>query len=54
LQRQAEKTGTLTQRIGAGVENRAMQKLEGRRQRYRSRADSGSSPPADQHLRSSQ
>ncbi len=53
LQRPAEQTGTVTQRIRAGVENRAAQKLEGRRQRYRLRSGSASTPPADQHLRNS-
>ncbi|NUQ62640.1 MAG: hypothetical protein HUU20_09135 [Pirellulales bacterium] len=50
LERPEEKTGPLTERIKAGVPNRAAQRLEGRRQRYRIRGDSAA-PPADQHLR---
>ncbi len=52
-QRPAEQTGTVTQRIRAGVENRAAQKLRGRRQQYRLRSGTASTPPADQHLRNS-
>jgi hypothetical protein len=51
LQRPPEKLGTVTQRIKAGVPNRAMEKLRTRRERLRDRSEAAPGPPADEHLR---
>ncbi len=51
LQRPPKKVGTVTQRIKAGVPNRAVEKLKARRQRLRERTETAPGPPADEYLR---
>ena len=51
LQRPPQAAGTLTQRIREGMPNRAVERLQQRRDRYRRPSGASSGPPADQHLR---